>query len=493
MFSRKRCVLAVAAAAALVALPVAASSHREAPWIAGHPRVDGTDFYMFRSYEAGRDGYVTLIANYVPLQDAYGGPNFFSLDPQARYRIHIDNSGDGVEDLTFEFHFTDFNNDIALPIGGENVSIPLLAAGQLAAIPGGLAAQNQVELYTVSLKRGAVGNPTSTVQAVNGKNGGGFFCRPLDNAGQKTFPDYDSYAALCMDPIQIPGCGEGRVFVGQRKDAFEVNLGEVFDLVNIANPVGAPDVEPSALSDKNVTEIALELPISCLTEGRGDVIGGWSTAALPRISELASSPSFEAPEAARSTDFIQVSRLGMPLVNEVVIGLRDKNRFNNSQPADDLQFASYVTNPVLPALLEILFGVQAPTNFPRTDLLGAFILGIPGLNEFGFGEMARLNTAIPPTPRDQQNRLGVLGGDNAGFPNGRRPGDDTTDAELRVAMGVLCHAFPGLYCSPGDAASGDLPYTDGTLVDASQTDDHFPYLRTPIPGSPNGVNGIGEP
>jgi hypothetical protein len=179
----------------------------------------------------------------------------------------------------------------------------------------------------------------------------------------------------------------------------------------------------------------------------------------------------------------------MPLVNEVVIGLKDKNRFNASQPRNDGQFLDYVTNPTLPELLEILFGaagVQAPNNFPRTDLVAAFLTGVEGLNEFGIpSEMLRLNTNIEAVPAVEQNNLGVLGGDNAGFPNGRRPGDDVVDIELRVAMGVLCHAFPGVFCTPAQAPSGNLPFTDGTLQDASQFDSAFPYLRTPFPGSPN--------
>ena len=160
----------------------------------------------------------------------------------------------------------------------------------------------------------------------------------------------------------------------------------------------------------------------------------------------------------------------MPLVNEVVIGLKDKDRFNASEPKDDGQFADYVTNPTLPALLEILFGaagVKAPTNFPRTDLVAAFLTGVDGVNKPAERrrrrEMLRLNTAIAPTPQGQQNRLGVLGGDNAGFPNGRRPGDDVVDIELRVAMGVLCTLNLG-GCVPGDAAAGALRYTDGAFI-----------------------------
>ena len=287
--------------------------------------------------------------------------------------------------------------------------------------------------------------------------------------------------------MSIPGCGDGRVFAGQRKDPFVVNLGETFDLVNIDNPIGARDAESDDLADKNVTSLVLEVPISCLT-GDGPTIGAWTTAWLPRMRQLLDTPTFDRP-TNESGDYVQVSRLGMPLVNEVVIGLQDKNLFNASQPPGDGALATYVTNPTLPELLEILFfdaGVRAPNNFPRNDLVAAFVTGLTGLNELGFGEMLRLNTAIPPVPAAQQQSLGPLAGDNAGFPNGRRPGDDVVDIELRVAMGVLCHAFPGAFdCGPGDAPSGDLPFTDGAYVDASFFDSQFPYLRTPLPGSPN--------
>jgi hypothetical protein len=472
-------------ALAVAATPALASSHREAPGITETPKVDGTDFYMFRSYEPGREDYVTLIANYTPLQDAYGGPNYFSLDPDAAYHIHIDNTGDGVEDLTYRFQTLQVNGDFQLPVGGVMVSVPLHAVG-----PNTLTTQ---EVYVINLLRGPMRTPTSAQAIRHANTNATVFAKPFDNIGNKTFPSYESYARAHIAPITIPGCaGPGRVFVGQRKEPFVVNLGEVFDLVNL-NPVGPRDAEPSATEYKNITTFALEVPIECLVEDQGPTIGAWTTSVLPRNRKLLDNPSFNQTTVNEPlNDFVQVSRLGMPLVNEVVIGLKDKDRFNASSPKDDLaNFATYVTNPTLPELLEILFGVGAPNNFPRADLVAAFVTGIGGLNEFGIGEMQRLNTDILPTPKAQQNNLGVLGGDNAGFPNGRRPGDDVVDAELRVAMGVLCHAFPGVFCDPADAPAGTLPYTDGALQDASQFDAVFPYLRSPVAGSPNGPNGIG--
>lgn len=462
----------------LAALPASASSHREAPFITEHPKVDGTDFYMFRSYEPGREGFVTLIANYLPLQDPYGGPNYFSLDPEARYAIRIDNDGDGVEDLSFVFRTFTFLKDVALPVGGATTSIPLIQAGVI----NNFGAVNRFENYSVQLIRGPLGKTLGGGEPlVNARIGGTRFGKPIDNVGAKTFPDYAAYTQAFIHDARIPGCGDGKVFVGQRKDPFVVNLGEVFDLVNL-NPLGSPDGESDDLADANVTAFVLEVPIDCLTEG-GDVIGGWTSAHLPRTRRLLDDPSFEQAETG-SSDFVQVSRLGMPLVNEVVIGLKDKNRFNASRPDGDARFAGYVTNPTLPALLELLFGVEAPTNIPRNDLVAAFVTGIDGLNRLGFGEMQRLNVTIPPTPRDEQSNHGVVGGDNAGFPNGRRPGDDVVDVELRVAMGLLCHALPGAFCDPADAPAGLLPLTDGATVDASFFDNQFPYLRTPLPGSP---------
>jgi hypothetical protein len=188
----------------------------------------------------------------------------------------------------------------------------------------------------------------------------------------------------------------------------------------------------------------------------------------------------------------QVSRVGMPLVNEVVIGMDDKDRFNTSKPKDDAQFINYVTNPVLPAVVETLFpSAKAPTNFPRNDLVTVFLKGLPGVNQpknVVASEMLRLNTSIAPTPQASQNQLGVAGGDNAGFPNGRRPADDVVDVSLRVAMGALCaltgaNDALGVGCKPGDAPAGGLKLTDGVRKTATDFKAAFPYLNTPLPGN----------
>jgi hypothetical protein len=478
-------------AATFLPLCAVASSHREAPSIAGQPRVDGTDFYMFRSYEPRRSAYVTFIANYIPLEDPAGGPNFFDLDENAVYQINVDNDGDAVSDLSFEFTFKNSFKDLAVSAGGDKIPVPLINIGPIN--PAG-ANLNLIQTYSIALshhgRREEIGNATL---------GGTTFFKPTDNIGHKSIGDYAEYAGHFLYDISIPGCSlPGRVFVGQRKDGFVVNLGEVFDLVN-TNPVGPRGGEPNTLTHKNVTSLALEIPIQCLTSGKDPVIGAWTTASLRTKGDWGDHEHRQ-----------QVSRLGMPLVNELVIGLPDKDKFNASEPVHDTEFLSYVTNPSLPVLLNALFGNAAMVpGMPRNDLVAAFLTGVKGINQplkVTPGEMLRLNTSTPPTPVAAQNDLGVLGGDLGGFPNGRRPYDDVVDITLRVAEGALCGAIGNCGAETKDPNNG-LPYTDGARSagpDAAHlqvtgainpADTYlsvFPYLMTPIPGSPNGDNGVAE-
>jgi len=501
---RRALPMLVGAIALACAAQAGASSHREAPFIATQPQLDATDFYMFNSYEPGRTGYVTLIANYLPLQDPYGGPNYFKLDPNAVYEIHVSNDGGAAENLTFSFRVQNTLDDNKLTVGGKAVSIPLVQNGSGDVSAPNSPALNTHEKYTLDIIRG--NRRTGTKQSVaNLTQGGTSFDKPVDSIGQKTISNYIAYANKHVYDIQIPGCtGNGRVFVGQRKDPFVVNLGETFDLVNIKYPATelnaqAESATIDSLADANVTSFILEVPATCLTEGKGTIVGGWTTASVPASRVVSSTPAAGLDATMQSGSLVQVSRLGAPLVNEVVIGLKDKNKFNASEPKDDGQFADYVTNPTLPALLEVLFGgagVKAPTNFPRTDLVAAFLTGVEGVNKPAGvvgSEMLRLNTAIAATPQASQNRLGVLGGDNAGFPNGRRPVDDVVDIELRVAMGVLCTVTgvnTAVGCKPADAPAGTLHYTDGAFLSPSFFANEFPYLRAPLKGSPNDDNAV---
>nr|WP_227671569.1 DUF4331 domain-containing protein [Psychrobacter sp. 72-O-c] len=497
-----------------------ASSHREAPSITKTPKVDATDLYMFNSYEDGREDYVTIIANYLPLQDAYGGPNYFALDDDALYEIHIDNDGDAVEDITFQFDFTQNLNSIEIPSGGPSkVAIPLINAG-----PGAVAANLQTnESYTVTMVK-------DDRRSNNRQQLGGTYKKPFDNIGTKTFPDYKSYADGFISDLPLGSCAgtkKGRVFVGQRTEGFAIDLGRVFDLINL-NPLGARDAGDNILADKNITSIALEIPKDCLLNpaqvnlgngmmGKDPVIGAWTTASVRQATLVNPSPktatSNLSTTAKKGGAWTQVSRLGMPLVNEVVIGLKDKDKFNASEPKNDVDnFKEYVFFPTLPQLIETLYpSAPAPTNFPRQDLVTAFLTGVPTINKPANpnqvpADMLRLNTSTPTKPANMQNDLGVIGtisahndglpnatGDVAGFPNGRRPGDDVTDVSLRVAMGALCYAgLPAdVTCVPGDAEAGipsDAPAGKAKLTDgappkiATDFDSVFPYLTSPFPG-----------
>ena len=490
----------IAAMALCVSASAVASSHREAPSITKTPKVDASDFYMFNSYENNRADYVTIIANYLPLQDAYGGPNYFALDPDALYEIHIDNNGDAVEDITFQFDFTQNLNSIEIDSDGNpstpKVAIPLSNAGDASQ-----AANVQTsESYNVTMVKGdrRSGSRTSL----------GNFQKPFDYIGTKSFADYPTYAKSFIKPLNLGSCGQGRVFVGQRAEGFAIDLGRVFDLVNL-NPLGSRTGGTNILADKNVTSIAMEVPKSCLVNNtsKDPVIGAWTTASVRQATLVNPSPaSGISTTAKKGGAWTQVSRLGMPLVNEVVIGLKDKDKFNASEPKDDVaNFAPYVFYPTLPALIQTLYPTApAPTNFPRQDLVTAFLTGVPGVNKPTNAnqvpaDMLRLNTDIAAVPAAMQNDLGVISiipgqtdgrpkadaKDTAGFPNGRRPGDDVTDIALRVSMGALCHAglSADATCVPADAKAGKALLTDGALKPATEFDSAFPYLTTPTPGA----------
>src|SRR5271168_4036755 len=512
--------LSLAVLAGLAAGGALASSHREAPFISTRPSVDATDFYMFNSYETGRAGYVTLVANYIPLQDPQGGPNYFFLDDNALYEISIDNSGSGKANLTFQFRFTTTTAGLTVPVGNKSVPVPLINIGPVSA--GSTGAQNVAQTYTLTLVKGD--RRTGMVMPVtNAVSGSATFAKPLDNVGNKSIANYAAYAGTFIYPIAIPGCaGQGRVFVGQRQDPFFLDLGGTFDLVNYHYPVeqlvpagtSTRNFGTNSLAGFNVTSLELEVPASCLTNGSDPVIGGYTTASLRQASVLNPTPQSATsaasvgpvatptgPELAGGA-WSQVSRLGMPLVNELVIGLPDKDRWNTTTPKQDVEFADYVTNPSLPVLVQALFGsagVKAPNVYPRTDLEAVFLTGIAGLNQpakmLAPAEELRLNTSTAVTQYASQNDLVVLGGDNSGFPNGRRPIDDVVDITLRVAMGALLKPFDGSSTDPDPAsdASRQLGYTDGVQANPANFLTAFPYLNTPLPGSPDALAGASAP
>ncbi len=527
--TRKQHMLFVSAAVTLLSGSIAvASSHREAPYITQNPKVDATDFYLFNSYEPGREDYVTLIANYVPLQDGYGGPNYFTMDQNAAYEIHVDNDGDALEDITFRFTFDNAlpadGEGAALAIGDQQVAVPLKAVGSIS--ENDQSAANFAESFSLSVIEGDRRSGTMTM-ATDGSSGATTFVKPFDYIGTKTLgsaEDYTRYVSSLTNSgnvfhnADIAACGSAsaaRVFVGQRKESFAVNLGRTFDLINL-DPINVEDnVSNDDLADKNITTIALEVHKSCLTGSGNGVVGAWTTASKPQISILNPTGTFETPEVAGGA-WTQVSRLGNPLVNEVVIGLKDKNLFNGSEPKDDGQFATYVTHPTLPAIINAVFNGNgelsgdsiAPINLPRGDLVAAFLTGVEGVTQMSnvtASEMIRLNTGIAATARDEQSNLGVAAGDLAGFPNGRRPGDDVVDLALRAVMGAFCHGIAVdlnadgnvddqdnlLLCgataeqSRASAPVGTVAFRDGAPQNSQQFMNAFPYLNTPLPGSSN--------
>lgn len=473
--------------------PAWSSSHREAPNITKMPKTDNTDVYAFRSYESGRDGYVTLIANFQPFQEPGGGPNYFTMDPNALYEIMVDSNGDAVEDTTFQFRF--FNGlrsggtGAAIEVGGKVLPLAVRHAGQVTTLND--PDLGETERYEIVQVKGD--RRSGTRSRVTGPNAAGGFMKPFDNVGNKTTPNYPAYSDQFIYDIAIPGCSAGgRVFAGQREEAFAVNLGPIFDLVNFVPIQGEADANYASgqpfpggivqsngnqelVNQYNVTSIAIEVPASCLTGNGNGVIGVWASASLPQSRMLKPNPTYEEPDK-QGGSFVQVSRLGMPLVNELVIGLPKKDLFNAAKPTQDGALADFVTNPTYPEYLNRLFRnavnstlgtnftTLAPTNFPRSDLVATFLTGIPTLNQQQSvtpSEMIRLNTTVNPTPRDRQRPLGVLADDLAGFPNGRRPGDDVVDIVLRVAMGRLCHPIPIAgtptqlgFCQPSDAPTG---------------------------------------
>jgi len=491
------------------------SSHSEAPGTARQPQADDTDFYAFVSYETGRSNFVTFVKNVDGRQGPGAGPNYYSMSDEHFYEIYIDVNGDAIEDQTFQwiFGFTfggttqgnvSFQSDtydcvssgevfrftnigIEITNAGKAVPIALKVAGVIDV--GAIAALNQVDNYNVNLIFG--GRDSTNSSAIkNAATGSTQFTRPMDYAGEKSFPHYTNYANQFLYNITIPFCStNGRMFVGQRRESFSINLGGIFDIFNFIPIPTFPGAiaETKAnnyLQNNNVASFIIEVPIACLyipSSSKG-VIGAWAG-----IRELLHDAS------GNHIAGLQVSRLGNPLVNELVIGLKDKWVFNNAQPKDDSQFLTYVQYATFPSILSSLFTTTvnnqlgtsftqiAPTNFPRADLVAVFLTGLNTVNSLGVAEYLRLNTSIPPTTFANQKRYGLLAADLAGFPNGRRPGDDIVDIAVQVMMGAICYTSFNI-CPKSAAVVGNVAFTDGSPQYASDFQQVFPYLQPPVPG-----------
>ncbi len=459
-----------------------ASSHREAPFIVADPLADNTDTYAFRSTEPGRNGFVTLIANWIPFQEPSGGPHFYKFDDTVLYEIYVDNTGDGVEDITYQFRFkTKFKNpDSVLGMAAPNQAVK--GTGGIEPLITSLNDPDYNEPQTYSVTR---------IDRRTGKRGAVIadgLLTPPNNIGERTTPNYETALA---QPAVYPLPNGGRVFAGQRDEGFYIDVGGVFDTLKLKS-IGVTDGVDST-AGFNVSTIAIEVPIQELTRSGAvpagptapdAVIGVWAVSSRQKISVLRSSAMDDDKDPLTLGPYQQVSRLGSPLVNEVIIPLKLKDQFNRSMPAGDSQFAKFVTNPQLAQLLSVVFGITVPAA-PRNDLVAIFATGIPvnpvtGPNYTTFlsdgrpHEMLRLNVAIGPST--SPSRLGLLGGDVAGFPNGRRVFDDVVDISLRAVAGGTPFT-PATNIAPnntlGDGvANNDVPFLT-----------RFPYLGTPQSGN----------
>jgi hypothetical protein len=460
-----------------------ASSHREAPLIVADPLADNTDTYAFRSTEPGRSGFVTLIANWIPFEEPSGGPHFYKFDDTVLYEIYVDNTGDGVEDVTYQFRFkTRFTNpDSILGMAAPNQA--LAGTGGLEPLITSLDDPDYNEPQTYSVAR---------IDRHSGKRGvvvATGLLTPPNNIGERTTPNYET--ALGQAAI-YPLPNGGRVFAGQRDEGFYIDVGGVFDTLKLKSIAATGGVDSTA--GFNVNTIAIEVPIQELTRSGAvpngptaadAVIGVWATSSRQRITVLRSNPFDDSDEEALNAGpFQQVSRLGSPLVNELIIPLKFKDRFNASTPAGDAQFAQFVLNPQLAQLLSAAYSITVPQG-PRNDLVAIFATGIPvntitGPNFTTFlsdgrpHEMLRLNVAIPPAA--SPSRLGLLAGDVAGFPNGRRVFDDVVDISLRAVAGGTPFT-PNTNVSPNNVLGDGVSNNDVPFLT------RFPYLGIPQSGN----------
>src|SRR3954451_25005737 len=456
---RRLAILAAVLLAAAIAVPLGfGSSHREAPNTSMDPTADDTDVYAFSANDA--PGALTVVANWIPFEDPAGGPNFYRFDDRAHYYVNVDNTGDGKADIRYEFKFkTKIRNKnsflYALP-GVSSLRDPKL---------------NVIQRYSVVREKFRNGRQTGARTIARGVP-----VAPSD-VGPKTFPNYGALASAAVHGLS----GGGKVFAGQREDPFFVDLGTTFDAINFRKATGNSGGGKDDLAGYNVHSIVLQVPEARVTRDHKAVsgpgaanaaVGVWSSTERKRLQVTNSTASASRKKRHRKTGdgFVQVSRLGNPLVNEVVIPLGKKDQFNRTTPDRDAAlYGKYVLNPELAAVMNALFHVNAPEH-NRTDIVQALLTGIPGVTAIGkhpaAADTLKLNLGVPPNPNP--NRFGVIGGDNAGFPNGRRLGDDVVDISLRVVAGYL----KGNKVPLGDGVDrNDRPFLSG-----------FPYEASPNAG-----------
>ncbi|MEA2438219.1 MAG: hypothetical protein QOF65_2775 [Thermoleophilaceae bacterium] len=452
-------------AAALVAAALSfGSSHREAPNTSQDPTADDTDVYAFTADDA--PGSLTVVANWIPFEDPAGGPNFYNFDPKAHYYINVDNTGDGAADLRYEFAFktkvVNPNSFAAATPTVDSLNDPNL---------------NVRQRYTIT--REVFRNGKKRSEKVIARN------LPVvpSNIGPKTMPNYEALATQGIKSLP----GGGRVFAGQRDDPFFVDLGQTFDSINFRPGVGTGNQGGGKddLAGYNTNSIVLQVPEGQVTRNHKAVSGPGASNAVVGVWSSTERRRFQVTNDVSGKGsrggWVQVSRLGNPLVNEVVIPLGQKDRFNRTKPQNDAaNYGKYVVNPELAKLMNALFNLGVKeTN--RTDIVTALLTGVPGVTQISkkpaAADTLKINLGVPPTSADKVNRFGVIAGDNAGFPNGRRLGDDVVDIELRVIGGFLL---------PPDQGGKKLPLGDGVDQNDKQFLNTFPYVAPPTSGLDSG-------
>lgn len=486
---------ALAAAAALFA-----ANHREAPITALDRAADITDFFAFRSYQPGQEDKVTFILNTDPLLEPSNGPNYFPFDPDILYAIRIDNNHDAFEDIVFEFRF---KTEIRLPgvftgfVGaGDGVTAPSNApldlngnspVGQLVVPPAitaldgpGSEGLSLRQSYSITLARKVDGRTQRTVLS----EGRQLFAVP-SNVGPRTMPSYPALAAQGIYDL-----GEGiRAFAGTVDDPFYIDLGAAFDSLNFRVAVLDPfedglddrNIRDAAddVSGFNVNSIAIEVPIDLVTNGEGipnageprATIGAWGTTSRPNVRVLNRNRSpFVPPHLLFRNNFVQIQRMGNPLINELIIGTGSKDKFSMAHPRNDAQFEGFALDPVLARVLNAVFGIDVP-DAPRLDLL-PLVQYMPPIAAQGtpsgpIADLLRVNLGVAPTPFGMADRRGLLGGDPAGFPNGRRVFDDVVDISARAVAGVL---NPDFNVEPNNLIG------DGVNTNDRPCQNRFPYV-----------------
>src|SRR5689334_3969158 len=484
-FTRIIGAVALCTAAALGSTGAFAASHREAPLIANDPTADNTDFYMFRSWVNPEN--VVFIMNVYPVEEPGGGPNYFNFGDDVLYRISVDTNADGKEDLAYEVRF---KTELRGPLTSLRLPLAYVALPPITALDG-------------AGSEGLISRQSYTVTQVRGNTSVNLGTKPMfavpSNVGPLTMPNYEALAAQGIYGL----ANGGKIFAGQRDETFYIDLGATFDTLNLRRtpPVLTPaedandNVNPfgnDMLSGFNVHTIAIEVPISSVTADPNAVIGAYASTSRSKVRVNRDAQNKGPVDSGPQ---VQVSRLANPLVNEVIIGLDAKDRWNTTDPDAEAQFLDFYLNSRLATAINIRFGTNIPTT-NRTDLVNVLLKypsqpqsGTCGRNDCA--ELLRLNLGVAPTPPASQRRLSVLAGDPAGWPNGRRPNDDVTDIALRVVAGALIGTPEGKLAL-GDGVNFNIG-AEGSNLTSNGIYTVFPYLPTPHDGRNRRHIDCGEP